>query len=440
MFSFSNFISGLLSKVITLAFTAFFSVYSVSGGICKEPFETPEDFTPALRFAVCSDIHLDGDENQDNAIRFAEMFKESYEYSKNHDKYNKLDAVMVCGDMTEWGLEIEYQMYEKIVSENLKEGTQMLECMGNHEFIESREVEGIDPFANYKKYVSEETETHTVIGGYHFIGISYSDNEENFTGKTEWLKEQLDIAVADTGSKPIFVFQHPHPTLTVYGSINWGDLSIRSVLEKYPQVVDFSGHSHYASSDPRTIWQGSFTAVGTGAMTGLMGNLNYISGDAYGTVESGTYDIVEVDAEGNIRIRVFDSVNKVFFENCDYYLKNPAVKKNRIYTWGNMYSLDTKPQFPKKAEITANVNDSGETVITYPNAKGYFEAESYKVTVSKGIKNVYEATVLSNYTTATATEMFINLGVLEDGKYKVKITPVSPYDRQGKTLKGEFTI
>ena len=52
----------LFSKIVTLVFSAFFSVSSIGSPIYKEPPKTPEDFTPVLRFAVCSDIHLSGEE------------------------------------------------------------------------------------------------------------------------------------------------------------------------------------------------------------------------------------------------------------------------------------------------------------------------------------------------------------------------------------------
>ena len=152
MLSAKNFFNHAIYKIISVAFTALFSVYSVTGGIYKVPEKTPDDFTPVLRFAACSDIHLDGDENQVNAKRFAEMFNECYEYSANHESYNGFDAVMVCGDMTDWGRDYEYKVYNKVVSENLRDGTQMLEVMGNHEFIEEREVESVNAFDKYKKY------------------------------------------------------------------------------------------------------------------------------------------------------------------------------------------------------------------------------------------------------------------------------------------------
>lgn len=431
-----------VSKFLTMVFTAFFSVCSISGGVNKEPASAPEDFTPVLRFAVCSDVHLDGEEDQRNAKEFAQLFTQCYEYSEKHGVYKNLDAVMVCGDMTEWGREKEYQSYYKIVKENLREGTQMLECMGNHEFIEAREVEGIDPFKNYAEYVNEEFDTHTVINGYHFIGLSYSDKDENYDeSKLSWLKAEIEKAIADTGDKPVFVFQHPHPALTVYGSINWGDLNIRKVLSKYPQVVNFSGHSHYNPIDPRSVWQGSFTALGTGAVTGLIGNTNYLDGGSSSTVESASYYIVEVDVQGNIKILTFDAHNDVFFPEGEIYLEEVHNSKNHIYTWKNMKSFDTKPSFPENSEITAEKNKDGEAVISFPDAKGYYDAVSYNIAVKdeRG-KTVYVSSVVSDYVVAEEDGMKVNLGALSDGKYTVTVEPVSPYAKTGEKIKGEIEI
>ncbi len=143
--------------------------------------------------------------------------------------------------------------------ENKKEETQVLAVLGNHEFIDYRDVDATVGYDVYRKYVNEDVDTDIVINGYHFIGVSYDDNGSTFSGKTEWLDERLAKATEEDPDKPIFVYQHPHPTLTVYGSVNWGDMDTRVVLSKYPQVVNFSGHSHYAASDPRSVWQGEFT-------------------------------------------------------------------------------------------------------------------------------------------------------------------------------------
>lgn len=429
--------ANLFGKLMTMLFTAFFGVLSIGTGTGKTPPEVPEDFEPVLRFAVCSDVHLSGDEDDVNAKEFREFFTQSYSYSKKSDTYKRLDAVMICGDFTDWGREKEYKMYREIVSEELKGDTKHLVCMGNHEFIEERETEGINAFDNYRKYVNENTDTHEIINGYHFIGLSYSDKDENYDdAKIEWLKSELDKAVADTGDKPIFVYQHPHPTLTVYGSINWSEIKISLALKAYPQVIDFSGHSHYCASDPRSVHQGSFTAVGTGGITGLEGNVNYIDGNAGTQKPSSSYEIVEADAEGNVIIRIFDGYSDMFYPENDYYFP----KGEKIYTWGNMKSFDTKPVF-SEGEITAEVNGKGEAVISFPDAKGHYDAVSYNVTVKNSSgKTVFCSSVISEYVSAVDDGASVNIGRQEKGEYSVSIKAVSPYAKIGPAIEGSVTV
>ena len=60
MFSFKNISGQFLSALLTLVFTILFSFSSLISGTKQELPQTPEAFTPVLRFAVCSDVHLDG--------------------------------------------------------------------------------------------------------------------------------------------------------------------------------------------------------------------------------------------------------------------------------------------------------------------------------------------------------------------------------------------
>ena len=174
----------IINAVIASAFTCYFGVYSLVGGVNKQPPEAPEDFTPVLRFAVCSDVHLSGEENQANAKRFAALYNDTYDYAATQS-YKGFDAVIVAGDMTGGGREPEYVMFKKIIDENCREGTRTLVCMGNHEFIEYRDYDATIGYDVYKKFVSEDVDTHTVINGYHFIGVSYADDGKTFKSKVE---------------------------------------------------------------------------------------------------------------------------------------------------------------------------------------------------------------------------------------------------------------
>ena len=429
----------LLTRLANIGFSALFGATSLISGVVQPP-KAPEDFTPVVRFAVCSDVHLDGSPAQPAAERLGWLFDDSYAYAESSPVYKALDAVLVVGDFATNGDPLEYTRYNKIVNEHIRPGTQHLEVLGNHEFIRYRDEDASVAYGVYREYVYPEVDRHDVINGYHFIGVSYDDNGKTFLQKLSWLKEQLDAAVQEDPDRPVFVYQHPHPFGTVYGSVNWSDVSVSAVLDQYPQVVDFSGHSHYASSDPRSIWQGSFTAVGTGSLKGYMCNLNYVSGDEDAPGESGGFWIVEADAEGNVRLKLYDVVSRCFFENVDYYLPNPAKEENRPYGWDNSLSLDTPPAFPEGASVTGE-RVKWDAVLRFPDAVGYYEAENYKIVVSDGkLKPVWEGTVVSDYVRAGLTGVTANLGQLADGTYTVQITANSPYEKKGDTLTGTVTF
>ncbi len=435
----SNFFAQLVAKVLTSVFGFIFLLTGTKNPQTTE-IKTPDDFTPVLRFVVCSDIHLDGDETQEAAVRFGNLFGDMYAHSENCG-YKNLDAVVVAGDFTGAGEEKEYQVYNKIVAENIKEGTQLLTVLGNHEFIAYRDVDATVGYDVYKKFVHEDVDRDVVINGYHFICVSYDDNGKTFSGKMQWLDERLRNATAEDPTKPVFVIQHPHPAFTVYGSVNWGDFSTRTVLSRYPQVISFSGHSHYASNDPRSVWQGEFTAVGTGSLSAFMGNLNYIEGDQDAPGKSGGAWLVECDANGNVSMKLYDIENRMFFDNIDYYFTNLSDKTKRTYNWHNQQALDTAPKFPENAAVTSYVDENGDTVITFPEAEGYYEAENYKITVrNENNKTVYEKTVISEYVRATDDDVTVNLGKLENGSYTVKVTSYSPYALQGGTLNNKITV
>lgn len=436
----SNFLSQIIAKIISSAISFVYLFTSAKSGLKGAEIKTPEDFTPVLRFAVCSDVHLNGDPEQSNAIRFANLIKDVYKHSERQS-YKNFDALVIAGDFAGGGAESEYRAFNSIIDDNIKNGTKVLTVLGNHEFIEYREYDATIGYEVYKKMVNENVDTDIVVNGYHFIGVSYDNNGKTFKGKTEWLRERLENATKEDPAKPVFVYQHPHPTLTVYGSISWSDLDIRKVLSDYPQIVDFSGHSHYSPSDPRSVWQGEFTAIGCGSLGALMSNLNYIEGDKDAPGESAAAWLVEVDKDGNVSLQLYDVENRMFFKNVNYYFTNLSDTKKRDYTWTKQKSLDTPPQFPKNSEINNSVNENNEVVITFPEASGYYEAENYKITVKNSDnEKVFEKTVVSEYVRATNDDVTVNLGTLKAGDYKIKLTAYSPYTKKGETISTGITV
>lgn len=436
----NNFYSQLAFSCLTKVWGLGFLPSAVKSGFRGNEIDVPSDFTPVLRFAVCSDIHLNGEEGQPAAIRFGQLFDDMYAYSASCT-YNKFDAMMVAGDFSGGGAEKQYVMYNKITKEKLRPETKLLTVIGNHEFIDYRDVDATVGYTVYKKYISKDMDTDVVINGYHFIGVAYDDNGKTFKTKLEWLRNRLDKATAENPEMPVFVYQHPHPFLTVYGSVNWGDRDLRKVLSNYPQVVNFSGHSHYCPADPRSVWQGAFTAVGCGSLSALMGNLNYIEGDKDAPGKSGSAWVVEADAEGKVFMKLYDIENRQFFPDTVYYFTKLYNKSERTYNWHKQKSLDTAPEFLPEAEIGCEQNEDGETEIFIPEAYGYYPAENYKITVTGSDKKcVFAKTVISDYVRSVTGDVKVNLGKLNKGKYTVKVSAYSPYAKKGSTIKNIISV
>ncbi len=99
MFSLSTVFGQVMSSLLTILITLEFSIFSLNGVRNKEPEPVPDDFTPVVRFAVCSDVHLNGDRSAPEAVKYKALFEEAYKYAESQ-KYDKLDAALNARNMT----------------------------------------------------------------------------------------------------------------------------------------------------------------------------------------------------------------------------------------------------------------------------------------------------------------------------------------------------
>ena len=112
------------------------------------------------------------------------------------------------------------------------------------------------------------------VKGYTFLGQHWDDGAgmETRYGDCPFGNELQAFLEAQGKSLnpdlPFFYFQHPHPKDTCYGSWAWGHDGglVTRLLSSYPNAIAFSGHSHYSLTDERSIWQDSFTSVGTSSL------------------------------------------------------------------------------------------------------------------------------------------------------------------------------
>lgn len=369
---------------------------TLSGNVI--PKKEPKDFQPVLRFFACSDTHIDGAEDKKldrirNAVDFA--------YGLTDGGYSKLDAVLFAGDITNSGTEEQFEAADKGIKDVVKDETEILALVAkNHDGYAGKEkalgfVEGL---------TGKDSDFHIVINGFHFICISTSEKENvrYDLSQRAWLRKQLEEASADDPEKPIFVAHHEHVADTVYGSKTisegWGQVYFSDILAAYPQVIDISGHSHYPVNDPRSIWQGTFTAIGTGSMH----YLEFTVGTDRTVHPEGCYDcpqawIIEVDKDNNVRLRGFDVTNRAWL--CDYLLTDITDIASHPFTVKNQKALSSEPEFSKSASVKVKCND-GKTTISFPAAVSTDGMPVFlyriKLTDESG-KTVYSGYKINNY-------------------------------------------
>ena len=222
---------------------------------------------PVLRVAVMSDIQGypypedAGMRNLERALDVLAPFRP--------------DVVVNDGDINDSGRNADAVAYYKARCDARLGTIPHVACMGNHEiaFVPKELASVRTPAACLRDfnavfgYRPDEWVLRRTIGGYDFVALSMSRVPGYTEEEIARLKAALDASVARDSSKPVFVITHYHAKDTVNDS---GDEEkcgrLRRLLDAYPQAVSISGHTHNPLQDPRSIWQGAFTAVDTSTL------------------------------------------------------------------------------------------------------------------------------------------------------------------------------
>jgi len=289
-----------------------------------------------LKFAAISDTHI----QWKDAIPTKKL--ESALSQLNARAEGKLDALLIAGDLTDYGIPDQVVELKRVIDSSKidLEKTRFVFAIGNHEYYNHqlqhapwnggylfKDVFGDEVYKGATKEEIKAGNYHTVVNGYDFISIycaQYDGGVKYAESDIEWLKAQLAQAAAERPGKPIFVTSHPNITGTNLGSNEgdyWNGRDLYDVFKNYPQVIFFCGHLHFPEEDERSIWQGDFTTIGIGSTyycsnhskddedgnTFIDVENGYETADAQKTSQ-GLY--VEVDKNSNVKITRLDFANK----------------------------------------------------------------------------------------------------------------------------------
>lgn len=385
---------------------------------------TEDDFVPVMRFVATSDTHIQtlGDKG---SRRIVKMVKSAYEIAENDSDYNALDVVVFSGDITDQGTFTALSAFVATTDKVIKDGTERLGVVAKSHDGSTYDVESLEIFT---ALTGQETDFHRVINGYHFIGISRSpvSGVHYSAEQVQWLDNELKAATEAAPLQPVFVFQHEHVLDTVFGSYSydgWGMNTFSDVLNKYPQVVHISGHSHYPANDPRSVWQGNFTAIGDGGLA----YYEFTVDDETSVHPAGNETmtqalLVEVDKDNRVLIRVLDVDAGEFV--AEYLVDNVTSPDKVKYNHDERKALSSAPVFSENAKLIVK-EVLGNYTVSVPQASVKDDNKVYlyriSVTDANG-KEVHKDWVLSGYYYADVPDSvsFAKFR-LSDGAYTVKV-------------------
>ena len=243
---------------------------------------------PRLRFGMMSDVHIGG---KPDAVETTEKVLRWFA-SEN------VDAVLCAGDVAHSGLISELEKFAAVWYKVFPGGrapdgrkVELMISTGNHdvdawggrwknfteeEMLAKRFCYKDNPEKTWQRLFGQKWEIiwRREVKGYTFIGSQWSSLKPPIE---KYMKEH---AQEFASSKPFFYCQHQAPRGTCHGSysaaLSGDDLgeTVRA-LSPFPNAVAFSGHSHCAISDERTVWQGAFTSIGAGCIHEGSGGFGY---------------------------------------------------------------------------------------------------------------------------------------------------------------------
>ena len=430
-----------ISICLTASLMATTQSYIVSAATVTKDLALEEN--NEVSFGVVSDTHVGP-----NKIKEQNRLKKAFNFFSE----NELDGVAVVGDLTDSGAKEQYDVFKQIKDSELS--IPLIASMGNHE---GNTADG------FTEATGNKPNDNKVINGYHFITVSPgSGSVDESTGKgstqgggnysyaLDLLKNQLDEAVKEDPTKPIFVFFH-HPIKdTFYVSNEWHGSGLEEIFKAYPQVVSFSGHIHSPNNMPTSIWQdGGYTAVNTVTLS----YMEMESGMVYGTIPPNASDIAQgmiIEAEGSkVTIKNYDFLSNQYIPQTWTF----DVTESLPYT-NERADKSSAPSFDASAKVNVSEITDSSAKIEFDQAKVSENTvgdivHSYKYDfINKATNEVDKSfKTWSNYylLPMPATISQIANGLKANTEYELRIYAINAYGKMSegyisntfKTLKNE---
>lgn len=449
--------------------------------------EAPRELSPvfdeskiALSLAAISDVHIEGSSDA-YANKFTSALNQLKVKAAESDA-NGIDGVMVVGDLIQRA-EITMAQNFKALYEDVFKPTEvpMIYTIGNHDMnpkydwtpsTVAQSVAMANTFGDeYFKTDIDNTmrnnyeARHCVIGGYHILAVT-PNGDQPITYSPNvitWLDQQLDAITKTDPNRYVIVLTHPMIYNTIYGSLlgedggvwtstlpnYWATRVLTGVLEKYPQVVSFHGHLHFPINDPRSLWQGKWTALGCGSTRYMAiepAGWEGISSTPTVMNDANNFSqgyLVQFDVNGNMRIVKMD-----FFNNGTigepYVMQYPDAAGANLAKYNNV-TRKAANQAPTMSTIEAkDVKDNEAASVTFAAGKDDEFVHHYVITLSKAGNVAATKKILADFylhpkTSEMKSSWTVDFGTLsESGQYTVTVVAVDSWDAESAPVSATF--
>ena len=433
----------LLNRVLVTLLVLSLLVSSSAQLFAKPAMAADEDYQD-MKIGVMSDVHFQTAAGCTAESTFPLML-EQY-------KADNVDVIMITGDIGYACEDLEYEKFWDAwhsVFPDEETAPKLFVVSGNHEYdrvVFGKEELQVAQERFMNVFGLDEMNQHMVVNGYHFISINSEDGSTHglYTEvSATWLKQQLDIAVAENPNMPIFVTAHQPLPNTTYGS-EWGGsktAALYEVLKDYPQVVYFAGHSHYASESERSIFQEFFTCVDVTSLNYMSledGNHGYQSQGALLVTVNGADKQIVIDRYKIDHAEEGDSVVKI---KEPWVLNLPLNPDEFTYTNARAEGR-TAPTFAEGSALTISDVTFATAKIAFPAATHDDYVHNYNIRIKLGDAVVLEKLVNGDFYQPAdkqkATWTVPVEGLEPDTTYTVEVTAEESFGKESLPLVAEL--
>lgn len=226
----------------------------------------PLEAKPYLRVGLFSDTHIKT--TPESFSLTAAAFKTF--------KAQGVDAIVHCGDLADFHYDEAYAMYRTGLAETFGDKPPALVySYADHDVLDPNwdRTKRVAPAHFNAKWAFDDMRAkigidhglfcEKKIGGLTFLAVP---EQVRLIGGFPFVRERIAAACAASPNKPVILVTHLPPFATTRQSCSAGFVELKQILDDFPQVICFHGHTHIPFVNETNIWQGNFTAVNCGSL------------------------------------------------------------------------------------------------------------------------------------------------------------------------------